>query len=868
MRWAAGALALLAGAGLLSCSDDTQLLEIGAPEFGAGTARFTLRTPPRVEPVSIEVRLDGKRLAEGEGLRSEDDLRRFEVPVSSGPHELKVVAHFDSPSLRTKRSHARRFVAPAGAPRLLVARPRHGRIDVPSGEWLELIFASDPDAGVMRSLELICDRMTLERVVHRVAAGRVVIDPSGQLPHSSLCSLIWRGQAGPRRISFNTVGDGDAPTVLYDRRRGRVTVPFPDDYWTRADPRSPTGSRVRLPRSRDEATARIIEALRADVDGLDGWSPIAHLVVELDQPLARSSLPRTPRQSLDPMATIALLDLDPTSPYYGRRIPFRAELRNGEIAGAYTSHTLLIFPSIPLSPGGRYGLVMTRRVRGANGRSLAPSPAMQAALSPREKIRGGGVARVRALIAPVLAASEQKLFPPIRRDDMALALRFTVRSMRELPRDMLAVREQIFTGPPPVVRIDRVEASLRADSPLAVAVYGHWMAPDWMSGSNWARDEEGAPLRTGEREVPFALAIPRQAEAGPVPVVIYQHGNPGSAEQEVPSPARDHLLRAGFAVVGFTDLLNRELASGTDEPRIAIAKQVLHLLVATLTKGRVPDYWLQTNAEQLAFLRVLEPLGALDLLPIGAPDGVAELDLAAPLGYVGVSEGANLAPGLLAYTPEIRAAALISGGARLTEMMIHQQSATLLEDLPLFFEGVRPADVWAGLALFQTAFDRQDGHNHARFIVRDPLPVAGTTRRASVLLIAGLGDRLVPAHVTNSLAWQLGNLPLIGTRSRRPPFLRAVAGPVQGNLGPETTGAYLRVAPMGLPGVAPTPGCVPPAVDELTAVEGHFCAQLAEESRRGRANFLLSAQQGGAPVIEAPAIPPPIRIQITRPAPR
>jgi len=57
---------------------------------------------------------------------------------------------------------------------------------------------------------------------------------------------------------------------------------------------------------------------------------------------------------------------------------------------------------------------------------------------------------------------------------------------------------------------------------------------------------------------------------------------------------------------------------------------------------------------------------------------------------------------------------------------------------------------------------------------------------------------------------------------------------------------------MGLPGVVPTPGCEPPAVDPELAVEGHFCAQAARESRRGRANFLLSAQSDGAPVIEPP----------------
>ena len=46
------------------------------------------------------------------------------------------------------------------------------------------------------------------------------------------------------------------------------------------------------------------------------------------------------------------------------------------------------------------------------------------------------------------------------------------------------------------------------------------------------------------------------------------------------------------------------------------------------------------------------------------------------------------------------------------------------------FPNLRPSDVWAGLSLFQLAFDPQDSHNHAAFLYRDPVEVAGTTRKA------------------------------------------------------------------------------------------------------------------------------------------
>ena len=59
------------------------------------------------------------------------------------------------------------------------------------------------------------------------------------------------------------------------------------------------------------------------------------------------------------------------------------------------SHALLLFPSRPLAPGGRYGLVVTRRVRVSAARSFEPSPFFAKALAPAAGGRGS-VAHARA----------------------------------------------------------------------------------------------------------------------------------------------------------------------------------------------------------------------------------------------------------------------------------------------------------------------------------------------------------------------------------------------------------------------------------------------------------------------------------------
>ena len=89
---------------------------------------------------------------------------------------------------------------------------------------------------------------------------------------------------------------------------------------------------------------------------------------------------------------------------------------------------------------------------------------------------------------------------------------------------------------------------------------------------------------------------------------MYQHGNPGSAEREVPSAARRSLAADGFAVLGFTDVLNRELSAGATNEADAILAQVTPVLASILTNARIPEFWVETHGEMLAFLRFFDGL--------------------------------------------------------------------------------------------------------------------------------------------------------------------------------------------------------------------------------------------------------------------
>jgi hypothetical protein len=818
---------------------------IEAPTFGAGTARFPIALAPGYVEDSLEVTLDRRPVRDAITVGAAGAT--VVVSVGEGVHTLSARARFAIEGKVRVGADSASFRTPPALPPLAFSAPALGAAGVPRAAWIRLTFARPVSEAGRLSVELACDGVRYPASVHRVAPRTLVVNPEGDLEPSATCVVAWRGRRGPRRLAFGTAAAGPPATVIYDRsalpQRQRLEIAMPGFV----DP-------DRL----------LFEALLRGTRGLDGFSPIAHVTLELSEAPDPYSLPWTPSESLDPMASVGLFDVTPGSPTYGSRIPFRLDVRT-DTAWGRVSHSLLLFPSIALEPGRRYGVVVTRRARVDRHRPFDASPFFRAARdAPPLPDEPAAVRRVRELADDVLTAVASAANPPIPREDVALALRFTVRHTDDIPADLLAIKEDILAGPPPAVTVARVEGesadALARGSDVAAVVRGTWAAPDWRDdGIQLSRDPAtDRPRRTRTRPVGFVLALPAAAREGPVPVVMYQHGNPGSAEEDVLPQARQALARAGFAVIGFTDILNREVSPPGKGERKRAYDQIFHIMGQLLLLQRIPDYFVQTNAEQLAFLRAIEVLAAIPQFTVGGPDApdgetLFGIDGSKPLTYVGVSEGANHAPAFLAFAPEVRAAALVAGGRRFVEVLVHQRPEAILAPLAgLGFEQLRPTDIWVMLALFQTIFDPQDAHNFAPYVYRKPFEVAGTRRRASILLTEGLDDSAVPNHVTDALAWALGPIPQLAPAPRRVPTLQLAESPVVGNIDSRTTAAFHQFVPQGVAEIAPTPGCSSPPLSPKSASEGHYCVQNAAEALLQRLVFLETALTDEAPLIVNP----------------
>ncbi len=452
----------------LACSPAPSPVEIAEPAFGDSVARFDIALAPDFVPGSLAVSIDGVPVTTSFTTTPWGASGRLVTAPGVGGM-LEASARFLRDGVEETHRDVLRFSTPVPAPALAKSDPAAGSLDVPRTAWLRLEFEGAVSEATRRSFRLRCgpdagDDALQELALHALRPSVLVINPVGELPAASSCTLSWPGAAGRESLSFATAPAGRGAAVLYDRTRARPIVPYPDDLYTVEDRNSATGLRLAVPDlDGPDDVSFLFGTLLPETNRIDGFSPIAHFTLELSDAPDPASLPLTPAESLDPLATVALLDLS-SGESYGERVPFRLEVRNDASVLGAVSHSLLLFPSVPLAPGGRYGLVVTRRALVSPSRPLDPSPFFAAALGSESPGEHESVGRVRALAADVLEAAAATV-PPIPADDVALALRVSIRSTDSIPDDLLAIRSQVLSQPPPAFTITKVVAETDPGKP-------------------------------------------------------------------------------------------------------------------------------------------------------------------------------------------------------------------------------------------------------------------------------------------------------------------------------------------------------------------------------------------------------------------
>lgn len=570
--------------------------------------------------------------------------------------------------------------------------------------------------------------------------------------------------------------------VLYGAQKDTRLSPYPSNRYAKADPSTKTGLRVDLSGAtsgdqvaREPAFAGTVAALNR----LDGFSTIGPMIVGFSK-------------EIDPAGSekaMSIVDVDDASPEKGRAIPvFTIYYTTTDSDATTDDYTLLVHPVVPLRQRTRYAFVIGEGIKAANGRLVEASDDTKKLLSTET---GDYAESVRKALPIVKAATGTD------KDAIRLVTVFTTASVRDVVETMGAARR---AAPAPKLSTPfTVEKKGDGPNDKRVRFVGRYDAPEFRR----AKPPAGpATFDVGANNAPIAqktvsletyLTFSDATKSGPRPIVIFAHGLGGDKDGVWGTTER--LAELGIAVVGIDA---PEHGSRSDPPtkdgKSDLYQSVTGFFAANpetkqFDMERVRDNFRQMASDQLELVRFLQTLGTLDLLPVGAPDGIPDLDTTRIL-YLGHSFGSVLGSTIGALAPEIQASCLNVGGDGL---------ATLIRDSGLFgllVDTFRPpgtpkSDVAKFFAITQAILDPGDPANYARYTTLEAMPGVSGWRAKDVLLQEVKNDNIVPNTSSEILARALG-LAQVGTTTHDVPGMTKKGSPLSANLASGATGGMVQ----------------------------------------------------------------------------
>jgi len=707
---------------------------------------------------------------------------------------------------------------PPVEPVVTATSPVEGAMGVRPANWVAIEFDMALPAESLAEMILTCGGASPATRVDASAETVIYVIPDAALPTDTDCSLALPGTNGS--LSFTTGATG--PFVHYDPTDETELGAVPDDYLLVDDATTASGKRIELaPPQFEETLGLVADGIAVTLAQRDGWSPLQPIVLGFSEALDPNTIPLDEAASLEADAAIRLFDIDPVSPTFGARIPFTGIVRSDAADGGTIDHQLILFPALNFRAGGRYGLVVTRDAAATLGTgAFAPSAFFDqvavGAFAPTTDIE-----RARNAVGSFLDFLEVEPAQPVARAGVALALSISIRTEFFDPTDWISLKAAALASSSPTLSVD--DTQVGADE---MTLRGTLQVPIFLDVSltEVTRDAiTGDPLSLTTEDVPFVFRIPTNAPT-PMPIVIYQHGSPGSPE-EITGGSNSALIDAGYAMIGIQDLSNREFGQDTSAQTAAIIARLAFVKALPLLE-------VQTHSDMFMLLRAIEGMGIAGNFP--------EIDPTRIL-FRGISFGAHHSLGFLPFAPEVTAAVSHVGSGRLYHPNLHQLDYMGLLDGILFaLPGSRPRDVIPGLALVQNAQDRDDTMLLARRLYLDPLVVPGQldTTPPSLLWIEGIGDSLVPNTATRAAAVELG-IPTVRPAPGPSPVLTEVDAPLSGNIAAGVTSGHFQYDP------AQTQSCI-----DTNEQEGHFCAQSADEVVDQMLHFFDTALSGTAEIID------------------
>ncbi|MDP2309450.1 MAG: hypothetical protein Q8P18_25740 [Pseudomonadota bacterium] len=503
--------------------------------------------------------------------------------------------------------------------------------------------------------------------------------------------------------------------------------PFPSNRLVTRDDASPTGVSLTLdesliPLTRNDGVSLDV----AHLSGLDGFSRIAPVVVQLDTPVDPAAFGVVS----DATAPIGILDVD------------AGTVVSGRLAVTTDGTTLTAWPDVALRPGALHAIVLREDLPTSS--CFSAGPAIVAAEQAGDALADEMAAARAALDAAGVT-------------NVAVVIPFTTRSAISEAVTMTALAGLV----PGLVAADDLTIDSVADCStetgdafcgggVALVVRGVASLPTWQGpAGSFVTDAQGAPAPQGAEPVAYWLMVPESGRTAPAPLIVLQHGL-GGTKEDIASLGQ-MLVAGGHAVVAIDAVAHGDRPREGDTTTAFFGVDFEQWLVA-----RARDNIRQTAADHLALRTILSATGDAG----GFSAYGFEVD-AENASYVGQSLGGIIGSNTCALDTGLDRCVLNVPGGRLIEIVRANVAYAAL--MNIYFDKENQA---AEIELFSAM---------AQIIVDpgDPAVVASRILTSAparpVLVQEAVHDDTVVNQTTEVLARSMG-LPLLN------PSLEAIAG--------------------------------------------------------------------------------------------
>jgi hypothetical protein len=550
------------------------------------------------------------------------------------------------------------------------------------------------------------------------------------------------------RVDLSRAGSCDWISQPNQPTSSPCMLPFPTDFYTRADPSSPTGKRLDFPADgmpTNRVGVAIDPAPYGESDGFSQGQAILLKVPGIDTP--------------DDVEANGFVGLDRLGRYAGagqravvidartgRRHPIWVGV--DETVSDPEEAALMISPARNFEPGRRY-IVALRNLRDGSGRQIeAPYgfrylrdqlPSSQPAVNQRRS-------RFEGIFRTLRKAG-------IERSDLYLAWDFTTASNRNNYERVISMRDRAFEelgdttmadgvlqGSAPGFMVQQVQNV--DNTRFKRIVRGTFTVPCFLTlgcepGSVMELDPQGLPVRNGDYQANFTCMIPQvplPSEGGSTMwPIIHGHGLLGTAEGVLGG------FTADFAKA------HRFVGCATDE--IGMAEEdilgVLDALTDVSGFRRIPDRLQQGLLNELFLARLAAHPGGFASHP--AFQGGDGFDTGPPVirtgevYYEGVSQGGIMGGALTAIAPDFERTVLRVGAMNYSTLLTRSSNWKLYG--AIFGDNYRDElSRPLVLGLMQILWDRGEPNGYAHLMTSDPPP---ETPEHTVLKLIALGDHQV-----------------------------------------------------------------------------------------------------------------------------